>query len=310
MNKVIQLLINKEYRFNALTDKEICRYSWISDEEFTKRKWKTFFDSELNLDDPKTFNEKIQWLKLFYHNPQYVLMVDKYEAKQIVSDMIGEEHVVLNYGVWEKFDEIDFSSLPDQFVLKCTHDSGGLVVVRDKSKMNIPEARKKINACLHKNFYWHGREWQYKAVKPRIIAEEFLSDGGSTTNEGLGLTDYKFFCFNGEPRFLYVSKGLENHRTATISFLTLDWEFADFQRTDYKRMAELPPKPKKFVEMVEISRKLSHDLPFVRVDLYCVKDLVYFSELTFTPCGGYMTFEKPESDYFVGEMLKLPKKML
>lgn len=309
MNKVIKLLVDKQYRFGVLTDKEICKYSWLNDVEFTKRKWKNFFGKELNLDNPKTFNEKIQWLKLFYHEPMYVPMVDKYEAKSFVSDRIGSEYIVPNYGVWNKFDEIDFSLLPDQFVLKCTHDSGGLVVVRNKKNLNMIDAKKKIDNCLHKNFFWHGREWQYKDIKPRIIAEKLLCDDQENPDMDTGLTDYKFFCFNGEPQFLYVSKGLENHSTASISFLTLDWKFADFQRADFKPLEKLPPKPNKLEEMIRISRVLSEGIPFVRVDLYCIKDNIYFSELTFTPCGGYMPFVDSASDLLVGEMLELPDKI-
>lgn len=254
----------------------------------------------LNLRQPKTFNEKLLWLKLYDHNPEYTTMVDKYEAKQYVADRIGVEHIIPTLGVWNCFDDIDFESLPKQFVLKCTHDSGGLVICRDKREFDMKPARKKIEASLKTNYYYEGREWPYKNVRPRIIAEQYMEDGN-----GKSLTDYKFYCFDGKPEYLYVSTGLENHSTASISFLTLEWRFAPFGRKDYKPFEKLPPKPTKFEEMKTLAAELSKGHKFLRVDLYQIGEQIYFSELTFSPCGGMMPFDPEEWDMKLGELIDL-----
>lgn len=255
---------------------------------------------KLNWKNPQTFNEKLQWLKLHDRKQEYSTMVDKYAAKEYVAQLIGENYIIPTLGVWDRFEEIDFDQLPNQFVLKCTHDSGGLVVCRDKTQLDKNEICKKINRSLKRNYYWNSREWPYKNVKPRIIAEMLMSDETQT----IGLTDYKFYCFNGQPRFLYVSTGLEDHATASISFLTLDWQFAQYARSDYHSLNELPSKPKSFDSMVDIARKLSDGIAFLRVDLYEIGGNVYFSELTFSPCGGFMPFTNEEHDLEIGNMLQ------
>lgn len=255
-----------------------------------------------NFKNPKTFNEKLQWLKLHDRKPEYMVMVDKFDAKKYVANLIGEEHIIPNLGVWDDFDQIDFDSLPEQFVLKCTHDSGGLVVCRDKSKLDMQAAKQKITNSLNNNYYWQAREWAYKGLKPRIIAEKYMEDA-----ENPQLMDYKFYCFDGEPRFLYLSKGLENHATASISFYDLDFNEMPFSRSDYKRFTQKPKKPEKFEEMLHFARVLSKGIPFLRVDLYQVNGQVYFSELTFVPGGGWMPFAPRSADMEIGRMLKLPE---
>lgn len=256
-----------------------------------------------DLKNPKSFNEKLQWLKLYDRRQEYVQMVDKYAVKQYVSKRVGEEHIVPNYGVWEHFDDIDFDKLPDQFVLKCTHDCGGLVICRDKTKLDMKAAKAKLEESLKRNYYWQGREWPYKNVPPRIIAEKYLEDSGNH-----GLTDYKFYCFNGVPQFLYISRGLEDQSTAEISFLTMDWQFAAYKRIDYKPFAQLPEKPHHFDQMVEIAKTLSAGIDFVRVDLYEIEEQIYFSELTLTPSAGCVPFDNPEHDLEVGKLLILTQK--
>ena len=303
MNKYLKFLTNKDFRFCYLSRNGF--YHSMPDEKFLKRMFKAHIGKELNLDNPQTFNEKLQWLKLYDRKPEYTTMVDKYEVKEYISKKIGEEYIIPTLGVWDKFDDIDFDSLPKQFVLKCTHDSGGLVICKNKATFNKDAAQKKINKCLKRNYFWNNREYPYKNVKPRIIAEQYLEDDLSSKQ---GLTDYKFFCFNGEPKFLYVSSGLENHKTAHISFLTLDWEFAPFQRSDYAPLDKLPPKPTNFDKMLETSSILSQNIPFVRVDLYEVNKTIRFSELTFSPCSGYMPFIDSKYDEILGDLLVLPKK--
>lgn len=272
----------------------------LPDKTYITAKYYFRLHKRIHWKNPKSFNEKLQWLKLYDRKPEYSIMVDKYDAKRYVADRIGEGHIIPSLGVWNRFEDIDFDALPERFVLKCTHDSGGLVICRDKRKFDKVAAEKKINVSLKTNYYYQGREWPYKNVKPRIIAEKYMEDGSSKD-----LTDYKFYCFNGEPKYLYVSTGLENHATASISFLTLDWEFAPFGRSDFKPFTELPPKPTRFDEMLKLAAKLSAGHKFLRVDLYQIENQIYFSELTFSPCGGMMPFDPPEWDEELGKLIDL-----
>ena len=276
-------------------------FHWLPDKCCLRILYWARMNKRLNLKKPQSFNEKMQWLKLYDRQSAYPNMVDKYEANKYVADILGEEYVIPTLGVWDRFEDIDFSELPSQFVLKCTHDSGGLVIVRDKSKFNKAAAKLKIERSLKQSFYLHNREWPYKNVKPRIIAEQYMEDQNRNS-----LCDYKFYCFNGEPKCLYISEGLENHATAKISFLTMDWNFAEFSRSDFQPFTELPLQPKSFDKMVELARKLSAGHTFLRVDMYDISGRVYFSELTFTPCGGFMPFNPEEWDSKLGELLELP----
>lgn len=279
--------------------------TWLSksipDELYLKLIYKGYMNKPLDLENPNTFNEKLQWLKLHDRKMEYSAMVDKYEAKNYVRDRIGEEYIIPTYGVWDSFEDINFDVLPNQFVLKCTHDSGGLAIVRDKKIIDKEAIKKKIKKSLKTNFYFYNREWPYKEVKPRILAEAYMKDG-----ENSDLRDYKFYCFNGLPRFLYISEGLENHKTARISFVTPDWQFASYERSDYSPFDKLPERPEKLDEMLDIASRLSMGHLFLRVDLYQINGKVYFSELTFSPCGGLMPFKNPQDDIDIGKMLKLP----
>ncbi|MCD8038933.1 MAG: hypothetical protein LUE96_07610 [Lachnospiraceae bacterium] len=268
----------------------------LGDEPMIKRRFKERIGYEPDLENPRTFNEKLQWLKLHDRKPIYTTMVDKYEAKRYVAHLIGEEYIIPTYGVYDCFDEIDFDGLPKRFVLKCTHDSGSVIICRDKETFDRESAKKKLEDSLKRNFYWMGREWPYKDVKPRIIAEQYMADAD---------VDYKFFCFNGVPKYLYVSQGLEDHETASISFLTLDWEFAPFGRSDFKSFMKFPHKPVHYEEMIDVAKILSKGHHFLRVDLYEINGCVYFSEFTFTPCCGWMPFEPPIWDEKLGDMLDI-----
>lgn len=231
----------------------------------------------------------------------YTSMVDKYEAKKYVASIIGEQYIIPTLNCWDRFDDISFDSLPNQFVLKCTHDSGGLVIVKDKSKIDKKAVKKKIEKSLKRNYYWSGREWPYKNVKPKIIAEKYLTQLGDK-----GLIDYKFFCFNGDPKFVYISKGLDYHPTAQISFYDLNGSEMPFHRNDYKPFHNAT-LPENFSEMIAVAKKLSQNIgcSFVRIDLYSVVSKIYFSEITFSPCGGYIPFEPKSADLEVGKLLDL-----
>ena len=271
----------------------------MCDKTFIKMQYKAIMHKRLNLKSPKTFNEKLQWLKLHDRNPLYATLVDKVEAKKYVADLIGEHCIIPTLRVWDKVEDIEWDKLPEQFVLKCTHDSGSVVICRDKSTFDKEKAIKKLKKKLKSNLFWFAREWPYKNVKPRIIAEEFLSELAE------GIIDYKFFCFGGEPKFLYVSQGLENHETARISYVSLDWEQEPFKRTDFKTFETLPPKPQNFDKMIEYSKKLSAGTPFMRVDFYEVRGQVYFSEMTFYPGAGLTAFSPSEWDEKVGQYIDI-----
>ncbi|MGN1014133.1 MAG: ATP-grasp fold amidoligase family protein [Butyricicoccus sp.] len=275
--------------------------NWMPDKWYLQLMYKVRTGQTLHLKTPQTFNEKIQWLKLYDRRPEYTRMVDKLEAKQFASSLIGEEHIIPTIGVWERFDDITWDALPDQFVLKCTHDSGGLVICRDKKRHDWIEARKKIDASLKRNYFYHWREWPYKDVPPRIMAERLMSDEAEQTE---GLIDYKFFCFHGEPKFLYVSQGLEDHATAAISFFDLNGDRLPFQRSDYREVEHFQI-PSRLEEMKEIARVFASHIssPFVRIDLYEINGQVYFSEITFSPCGGALPFEPKHVDLELGQYI-------
>lgn len=252
-----------------------------------------------NFTNPSTFNEKLNWLKLNYKNPLFPTLVDKYEVKAYVSTRIGEEYVIKTLGVYDSFDEIDFEALPNQFVIKCTHDSEGLVIVKDKHCLNKKEAKKKIENALKFNFFYIGREWPYKNVSPRIIVEEYLED--HIDGE---LRDYKFFCFDGEPKALFVAsdRGIDETK---FDYYDLEFHHLDI-RQRYPNAGDVR-KPQKFDEMIRLSKVLSKDFPHVRVDFYEVDGKVYFGEFTFFHFSGFQPFHPNKWDKIFGSWLKLPK---
>lgn len=277
-------------------------YDRMDDKKYLQKLYKAAFGKELDWDNPQTFNEKLQWLKLYDRKPIYTTMVDKYEVKKYVAEKIGEEYIISTLGVWDNFDDIDFDKLPDQFVLKCTHDSGGLVICKDKRKLDIATAKKKMEKALRTSFYSEFREWPYKDVKPRIIAEQYMAD------ESGGLIDYKFFCFDGVPRIMFIATDRENPNEETkFDFFDMDFNHLDIRNGHPN--AKLPPrKPKRFELMKQLASKLSNGIPHVRVDMYEVNGKVYFGELTFYHWGGVVKFEPDSWDKILGDWLVLPRK--
>lgn len=273
----------------------------LSDKQYLKLLWKHLMGYSLNLEHPRTFNEKLQWLKLYNRRPEYTQMVDKIEAKKYVASIIGEEHIIPTLAVYEKVTDIDFDKLPNQFVLKCSHDSGGIVICKDKSKLDKHAAIDKLRKGLKSNFFYMNREWPYKNVRPRIIAERFMSDG-----DNADLFDYKFMCYNGECKNLFVCTGRSEH-DLRVDFYDLEWKHLPFYRK-YKNADRLPTKPSKLSEMIELSNKLARvvDAPFVRIDFYQIKNMVYFGEITFFPGSGYEKFYPEEWDEELGKMIELP----
>jgi hypothetical protein len=254
---------------------------------------------KLDLNNPQTYNEKLQWLKLYDRNPLYTKMVDKYAVKEYVSDIIGVEHVIPTLGVWDKFEEIDFDLLPDKFVLKTTHDSGGVVICKHKKEFNIAKAEIIINKHLERNFYCSTREWPYKNVWPRIIAEKYMVD-----ESGFELKDYKVFVFNGVPKLIEVDYGRFSYHKRNI--YNTDWELLSFEIQYPNDLSRNIKKPAQLDEMLVISSLLSKNIAHVRVDFYVINNKTYFGELTFYHGSGYELFLPEKWNYILGQWLTLP----
>lgn len=259
---------------------------------------------KLNLDHPRSFQEKTQWLKLHNTDPLFSKLVDKYEVRKFVAERIGEEHLIPLYGVYDSFDQIDFNNLPNQFVLKSTHDSGSVVICRDKGSFNVGRARRKLHNSLKRNYFYDGREYPYKNVKPRIVAEKYMEDAN-----GGQLPDYKFFTFNGKPEMLFVAEGRFSREGAKFTFFDLNWNELPLHakgHTGDGKPTELTA-PDCFDEMKEIVKKLCLDIPFVRIDLYTVNNKIYFGEYTtFHHDGGVVDYEPAEWNDKLGNMIIFP----
>lgn len=271
----------------------------ISDKTYLGVAYRSVFGKRLDLNDPVTFNEKLQWLKLYDQRSDYTKMVDKYEAKKYVAEKIGEKHIIPTLGVWERFDEINFDELPNQFVLKCTHDSGGVVICKDKRYFDLDAAKIKIEKCLKHNFFYMGREWPYKNVKPRIIAEKYMKNSNKEY-----LNDYKFFCFNGVMQFYKIDfdRFVEHH----ANYYDAHDNILSFGEVICPPDKEhIITKPSSMDEMKKLAAELSKDIPFLRVDFYDVNGSIYFGELTFYPASGFGKFIPDSADLELGNLLNL-----
>lgn len=297
---VKDILKNPLLLFMTLGHRELL--NWMKDETYLKIAFRASMGKKLNLEEPQTYSEKLQWLKLYNRNPIYTKWVDKYEAKKLAAAIIGEEYIIPTIGCWEHFDDIDFDLLPAQFVLKCTHDSGGLVICKDKGKLDKMSAKKKIETCLKHSFYWGLREWPYKDIKPRIIAEPYMED--EKTKE---LRDYKFFCFDGEVKALFVATERGGQEETKFDFFDSEYQHLPFLN-GHPNAPITPEKPGCFEEMKVLAGKLSKGFPEVRVDLYECNGKVYFGEMTFFHWSGLMPYEPEEWDYKFGSWIKLPEK--
>lgn len=258
----------------------------------------------LNLKNPTSFTEKLNWLKVYDRNPEYWKIVDKYEVKKIVKEKLGEGYLIPVLGVWNSFEDIDFEQLPNQFVLKCTHDSGGFAICKDKATFDKETAAMKLNKCLGRNYYWPGREWPYKNVKPRILAEPYVDSLGKPDS-----VEYKITCCNGEVKMITVCTGIphvENNARKNDHF-DKQWNQMDFY-VDYKPSGKIIEKPEFMDEMVSLSEKLAKGLPTIRVDWYYINGEIIFGELTFYTHAGFMNYEPREWDDIMGSWLKLPPK--
>ena len=270
----------------------------LSDERYLKLMYEYKLSRKLNLDNPTTFNEKIQWLKLHDRKDIYTIMVDKYLAKDYVANLIGSNYIIPTLGIYEKFDDIDFEKLPDQFVIKCTHDSGGLVIVKNKKCINKNNVKKKIERCMKHNYYYSGREWPYKNVKPKIIIEKYMED--KKTSE---LRDYKFFCFKGVPKFMFLATDRQINDTK-FNFYDLDFNLLPFTQ-GHPNDTRIIEKPQNFDKMIELAKVLSKDIPHVRVDFYEINGNIYFGELTFYHYSGFTKFNPNEWDEKLGKYIEI-----
>lgn len=254
----------------------------------------------INFNNPKTFNEKIQWLKLNYRNEEYTKLVDKYRVKQYITKLIGEEYVIPTLGVWNNVDDIDFKSLPEKFVLKCNNDSGGIVICKNKKDFDVAKAKSFLKERLKNNGYWYGREWPYKNVKPCIIAEKYMEDSISKD-----IKDYKFFCFNGSMEFFDID--IDRFIEHRANYYDRNGNFLPFGKTycppDYTKKIEMP---KNLDKMIELAETISHNTVLSRIDFYEIDGQVYFGEITFYPGSGFSPFTDEKWDYKLGDMIDLP----
>lgn len=281
---------------------KIVHYSanFLSDENYLKVLFYHCLGYKLNLNNPKTFNEKLQWLKLNDQHEEYSKMVDKIEAKKYVASIIGEKYIIPTLGVWNTVEEIEWNLLPNQFVIKSSDDSGGVIVCKDKTTLDIEKAKKKLQR--KNNYYKYNKEYPYRNLKHRIIAEKFLEDESKYE-----LKDYKIFCFNGEPRLLFVATDrLKKEEETKFDFFDTDWNHLPFTNGHPNNPNPIE-KPRNFNEMLDIARKLSVGIPQVRIDLYNCNGTIYFGEITFFHWSGTKAFEPKEWDYKLGNMINLPK---
>ncbi len=288
------------YKSNFLRGVTMRFFGWLPDSLYLRLIYLFIMGKPLHLYKPETLNEKIQWLKIHDHNPRHTDMVDKLAVKKIVSEIIGKSHVIPTLKVYDSVDNINISELPEQFVLKTTHGggSGGVVVCKDKGRFNLEAAKAKLTKSMQsKNGRY--REWPYGGVPRKIIAEQYMED------ENGELRDYKFFCMNGEPRFLFMASGRMSHDELTFDFLDLDYNQLPV-KNGHPNSKTPPAKPENFELMIEIARKLSCGEPFVRVDLYNIRGKIFFGEYTFFHFSGLTPFEPEEWDKKFGDMITLP----
>lgn len=273
-------------------------FRWMSDEQYLRTAYRLVFHKKLNLDNPMTFNEKLQWLKLHNRKKEYVMMVDKYRVRDYIAKMIGEEYLIPLLGVWDRPEDIDIEKLPNQFVLKCNHDSGSVIVCRDKSKFDFEVAKRKLKKKMKRGTFYYGREWPYKYVKPCIIAEQYMEDDSNKE-----IQDYKVHNFDGVSKVILVCKDRFKQTGLTEDFFSDEWEHLDIKRINHPNSDSEIKKPESLSLMLELSERLSKGHPFLRTDFYEVNGKIYFGELTFYPASGL----SPESfDKSLGEMLELP----
>ena len=296
-------ITDKNYRF--LIDAGRGKYDDLPDQEYLEKKFFARLKYPLCLDNPQTFNEKLQWLKLYDRKPEYTVMVDKYKVRDYIKERIGEEYLIPLLGVWDKAEDIDFDKLPNQFVLKCNHNSGlGMYICKDKSKLTkrqINVIRKNLAKGLKQDYYLTGREWPYKNVPRKIIAEKYMAN-----DKNEGLTDYKFMCFKGKVKCCFVCTDRFSKEGLKITFYDTNWKIMPFRR-HYPKSNEPIAKPVNYEKIIKLAEQLSKDIPFVRTDFYEINEELYFGELTFYPGSGFEEFIPHVGDEILGQWIQLPE---
>lgn len=288
-------------RFIPISVKNCIKYKpWMGDKYYLEKLFKKTMGRELNTKNPQTFSEKLQWIKLYDRNPEYTRMVDKYEAKNYIAEKVGKDYLIPTLGVWDNFNKINFNELPNSFVIKTTHDSGGIVICANKNDLDIKRTKEIVNKSLKTDYWITKREWAYKNVKPRIIAETYI---------GKDLRDYRFYCFNGEPKFVYVytnksHTSIEKPEPAYCDIFDIDWKLMPFHQNSLNSGFVID-KPSNFNKMVDIAKKLSNNVPFLRVDYYEVNNQLYIGELTLYPGAGFAKFYPDSYDKKIGDLVLL-----
>lgn len=273
--------------------------NWMSDKYFTKVFWHQVMDYPLDLKHPATFNEKIQWMKLFDHNPRYPDLIDKLKVKDWVKDMIGEEHVIPTYAVYDNPDDISLSNLPDRFVLKCNHDSGGIVICKDKASFDLKTAKQILWKSFNRSFYEEYREWPYKVIEKKVFAEAYIEDSKSRD-----LPDYKFFTFNGVPHFMFIASGRQSSGEVQFDFFDMNGVRLNVRNVHPNHTGTVP-LPETFDTMKELAQRLSSEFKQVRVDFYEADGICYFGEMTFFHGAGFMMFDPVSFDKEMGRLWAL-----
>lgn len=272
----------------------------LPDKWHQKLMYRAYIGKKLNLKKPKTYNEKLQWIKLYDRKPEYTRNADKYAVRAYIAEILGEEYLIPLHGVYENTKDIDWGQLPDKFVLKATHGSGTNIICKDINKLDIEEASNKMDGWLHRNAYWYGREWCYKNIQPRIICEQFLE-----TEDGLPPIDYKFMCFNGEPKLIQVHHG-RGTPEYSLTYYSPEWKKTEIKRIDAPSTEIECARPVRLNEMLDVARQLSMNTYYARIDLYYESGHIYFGEITYYPTSGYSTFDDDETDAYLGSLIKLP----
>lgn len=295
-NKIKKAIVNPHARWSYLN--ALGFYHGMDDETFLKKQFYHAMGYELDLQHPKTFNEKLQWLKIHNRKPEYTMMVDKYAVRQYIADTIGGEYLIPLLGVWDDPEQIDFDALPQQFVLKCNHNSGlGMCICKDKSKLDLKKVKQELKKGLQQDYYLACREWPYKDVKRKIVCEQYMEDANSQE-----LLDYKFMCFNGKAECIFTCTDRFSPDGLKVTFFDCDWNQLPFERHYPASRTPIAP-PKNLRKMIELSEILSENHPFLRVDFYEIAGKIYFGELTFFPGSGYEEFSPFEADEQLGKLI-------
>ena len=301
MSKIRTFIENPQYFITSPAAKGWL--NWVPDSLYLKVLYRVIMRRKLNLKNPKEYNEKLQWLKLNDRKPEYSTMVDKYEVRGYIEDLLGDQYLIPCLGIYDSVDDIDIDALPDRFVLKCTHDSGSVEICKDKSSFDIEGARHRLSQAMKRNYYATYREWPYKYVKPRIIAEGYLEgDGGD-------LKDYKVMCFNGEAKIIEVHENrFVEGKVHTQTFYDREWNIVPLTQVETVTVDRPGERPRQLDEILRLSELIAKDMYHARIDWYIEGDKIYFGEITFFDGSGFESFSTPEMERMLGDMIKLPEK--